>query len=101
MSGEVHIQLLSCEHMSEVGSYVPCSHLRDAACGEVRSWWITCVGLRVGRSVEQDYEREVRRGRTTSGHDRVSIINPESKVNYLCVVKVERPWGLRSWSRTN
>jgi len=28
------------------------SHLRDAACGEVRSWWITCVGLRTGRSVE-------------------------------------------------
>jgi len=35
--------LLSCVDMSEVGSYVPCSHLRDAAFGEVRSWWITCV----------------------------------------------------------
>ena len=42
---------------SEVGSYVPCSQLRDATCGEVRGWWITCVGLRAGRSVEQDYER--------------------------------------------
>jgi len=38
-------------------SYFPCSHLRDVACGEVRSWWITCVGLRASRSVEQDYER--------------------------------------------
>ncbi|QCD86514.1 hypothetical protein DEO72_LG3g1037 [Vigna unguiculata] len=49
--------LLSCGDMSEVGSHVPCSHLRDAACGEVRNWWIMCVGLRAGRSVEQDYER--------------------------------------------
>jgi len=57
MSGEVHIQLLSHGDTSEVGSYVPCSHLRNAMCGEVRDWWITCVGLRVGRSVEQDYER--------------------------------------------
>jgi len=56
MSREVHIQLLLCWDTSEVGSYVSCSHLRDVACGEVRSWWITCVGLRVGRSVEQDYE---------------------------------------------
>ena len=94
-----------------VGSYVPCSHLRDAACEEVRSWWITCVGLRAGRSVEQDYERggsysrttsgEVRRGKTTSRQVRVSNINPKSKANYLCVVKVEKFWGLRSWSRTN
>jgi len=57
MSVEVHILLLSCEDTSEVGSYVPCSHLRDAASGEVRSWWITCVGLQAGRSVELDYER--------------------------------------------
>jgi len=57
MSVEVHILLLSCEDMNEVGSYVPCSHLRDAACGEVRSWWITCIRLRAGRSVELDYER--------------------------------------------
>jgi len=56
MSGEVHIQLLSCGDTSEVGSYVPFSHLRDVACGEVRNWWITCVGLRVGKSVEQDYK---------------------------------------------
>jgi len=52
MSGEVHTQLLSYGDTSEVGSYVPCSQLRDAACGEVCSWWITRVGLRVGRSVE-------------------------------------------------
>jgi len=57
MSGEVHIQLLSCGDTSEVGSYVLCSHLRDAMCREVWGWWITCVGLRAGRSVEQDYER--------------------------------------------
>jgi len=56
MSGEVHIQLFLCGDTSEVGSYVPCSHLRDAACEEVRSWWITYVGLRAGRSIEQDYE---------------------------------------------
>jgi len=49
--------LLLCGDTSEVGSYVPCSHLRDAACGEVRSWWITCVGLQADRSVEHDYER--------------------------------------------
>ncbi|QCE14852.1 hypothetical protein DEO72_LG11g1858 [Vigna unguiculata] len=54
---EVHIQLLSRGDTSEVGSYVPCSRLRDAMCGKVRGWWITCVGLRAGRSVEQDYER--------------------------------------------
>jgi len=35
-----------------VGLYVPSSHLRDAASGEVRSWWITCVGLWACRSVE-------------------------------------------------
>jgi len=57
MSGEVHILLLSCEDTSEVGSYVSYSYLRDVACGEVRIWWITCVGLRAGRSVELDYER--------------------------------------------
>jgi len=56
MSGEVHIQLFSCGDTSEVGSYVPCSHLRDAVCEDVHSWLITCVGLRAGRSVEQDYE---------------------------------------------
>jgi len=39
------------------GSYVLCSHLRDAASGEVRNWWIMCVGLRAGKSVELDYER--------------------------------------------
>jgi len=58
MSGEVHILLLLCGDTSEVGLYVLCSHLRDAVCGEVRSWWIMCVGLRAGRSVELDYERE-------------------------------------------
>jgi len=58
MSWDVHIQLFSCGDTSEVGSYVPCSHLRDAACGEVRHWWIMCVGLWANRSVEQDYERE-------------------------------------------
>jgi len=52
MSGEVHTRLLSCGDTSEVGLYVPCSQLRDVACGEVRSLWITCVGLRAGRSVE-------------------------------------------------
>jgi len=52
MSGEVHIQLLSRGDKSEVGSYVLCPRLRDVACGEVRGWWITCVGLRAGRSVE-------------------------------------------------
>jgi len=57
MRREVHIQLLSCGDTSEVGSYVSCSHLRDAACGEVRGWWITYVGLWAGRSVDQDYER--------------------------------------------
>jgi len=29
--------LLSCGDTSEVGSYVSCSHLRDVACGKVRS----------------------------------------------------------------
>jgi len=52
MSGEVHTQLLSCGDTREVASYVSWSHLRDVACGEVRSWWITCVGLRAGKSVE-------------------------------------------------
>ena len=51
------MQLLSCGDTSKVGSYVLCSHLGDAACGKVRSWWITCVGLRVGKSVGQDHER--------------------------------------------
>ena len=57
MSGEVHTLLLSCGDTGEVGLYVPCSHLRNAVCREVRSWWITCVGLRADRFVEQDYER--------------------------------------------
>jgi len=39
------------------GSYVPCSHLRVVASKEVRNCWITCVGLRAGRSVELDYKR--------------------------------------------
>jgi len=56
MSEEVHIQLLPCGDISEVGSYVLSSHLRDVACGEVRSWWITCVAIRASRSVELDYE---------------------------------------------
>ncbi|QCE06061.1 hypothetical protein DEO72_LG9g1070 [Vigna unguiculata] len=56
MSGEVHIKLLSRGDTSKVSSYVPCSRLRDATCGEVWGWRITCVGLRAGRSVEQDYE---------------------------------------------
>jgi len=33
------------------------THLRGVVCGVVRSWWITCVGLWAGRSVEQDYKR--------------------------------------------
>jgi len=33
---------------------------------------------------------EVRRDRTTSRQVRVSIINSESKVNYLCELKVEK-----------
>ncbi|QCE04094.1 hypothetical protein DEO72_LG8g2127 [Vigna unguiculata] len=41
----------------KLDTYVPCSRLRDATCGEVRGWWITCARLRAGRSVEQDYER--------------------------------------------
>jgi len=57
MSREVHILLLSCGDTSKVGSYVLCSHLRDAECGEVRSQWITCVGLRASRSVELDCEQ--------------------------------------------
>ena len=57
MSGDVHIQLLSRGDTNEVGLYVPCSRLRDAACGEVRGWWITCGGLLMSWSVEQDYER--------------------------------------------
>jgi len=36
MSREVHIQLLSRGDTSVVGSYVSCSRLRDAVCGEVR-----------------------------------------------------------------
>jgi len=36
-------------------------------CGEVRDWWITCVGLWAGRSVEQDYEGEVRRAGLRAG----------------------------------
>jgi len=95
MSGEVHIQLLSRGDTSEVGSYVPCSRLRDATCREVRGWWITCVGLRAGRSIKQDYERggsccrttsrEVRRGRTRSGQVRVSIIFPSPRLT-SCVI---------------
>jgi len=57
MSGEVYILLLSCGDTSEVGSYVPCSHLRDSACGKVCRWWITCVGLRADKSIEQDYKQ--------------------------------------------
>jgi len=38
---------------------------------------------------------------TASRQVRVSIINPESEANYLCVVKVEKPSGLRSWPRFN
>ncbi|QCE06042.1 hypothetical protein DEO72_LG9g1051 [Vigna unguiculata] len=56
LGGEVHIKLL----------------LRGDTSGEVRGWWITCVGLRAGRSVEQDYERG----------------------GYTAL-------GLRSWPRTN
>jgi len=44
--------LLSSGDTSTVGSYVSCSHLRDVACREVRSLWITCVGLQAGRSVK-------------------------------------------------
>jgi len=33
--------------------------------------------------------REVRRGGTTSRHVCLSIINPESKANYLCVVRLK------------
>ena len=50
MSGEVHILLLSCGDTSEVGSYVPCSHLRDATCGEVCSWWIRVLDYERGGS---------------------------------------------------
>jgi len=57
-----YVGYMNCKHAKgweneRGGSYVPCSHLRDGASGEVRSWWITCVGLRTGRSVEFDYKR--------------------------------------------
>jgi len=83
MSGEVHTQLLSCGDTNEVGSYVPCSHLRDAECGRYV----------VGGSRVLDYGRaspysrttsgEVCRGKTTSGQVRVSIMNPKSVANLV------------------
>jgi len=66
MSEEIHIQLLSRGDTSEVSSYVPCSRLRDAMCvrygvGGSHVWTtggqVCRAGLRVGRFVEQDYER--------------------------------------------
>ena len=57
MSVEVHIKLLSRGDTSgEVRmfrAHVERCHVR----GRNGGWWITCVGLRAGRSVEQDYER--------------------------------------------
>ncbi|QCD79081.1 hypothetical protein DEO72_LG1g2719 [Vigna unguiculata] len=49
--------------------------LRDATRGEVRDWWITCVGLRAGRygtggSHVLDYGRAGPWSRTTSGEVR-------------------------------
>jgi len=44
---------------------------------------------------------KVHKGRTTSRQVRTSIINSESEANYLCVVKVEKPWGLKSWPIIN
>jgi len=51
MSEEDHILVLSC---GDTSGEVPI--LRDATSGEVRSWWIMCVGLQAGRSVELYYE---------------------------------------------
>jgi len=49
--------ILWCSRVNEQGgSYVSWSHLRATASGEVRSCWITCVGLRARRFVELDYE---------------------------------------------
>jgi len=56
------------------------------------------VGLRVGRFVEQDYEREVRRGRTTSEQVRVSIIFPSPRLT-IYVNEGCKALGLRSWPR--
>jgi len=39
--------------------------------------------------------RKVRRGKTTSGQVRGSIIYPEYMVNYLCELKVEKPWEIK------
>ncbi|QCD93976.1 hypothetical protein DEO72_LG5g2053 [Vigna unguiculata] len=67
MSGEAHIQLLSCGDTSEVrraglragrfveqdyerGDVYKRQRLRDATCGEVRGGWITCVRLRADSS---------------------------------------------------
>jgi len=36
---------------------------------------------------------EVGRGRTTSEHVRVSIIDPESMANFVVELEVEKPWG--------
>jgi len=35
---------------------------------------------------------EVRRGMTTSGQVRVSIINLESMDNFVVILEVEKPW---------
>jgi len=43
--------------------------------------------------------REVRRGRTTSGHVRVSIIKPEFMANLLGELEVEKPWGIKNLAK--
>jgi len=45
--------------------------------------------------------REVRRGRTTSGQVRGSIIYPESMVNGCVICRLENLGVLRSCPRTN
>ncbi|QCD84016.1 hypothetical protein DEO72_LG2g4366 [Vigna unguiculata] len=64
--------------LSELGAW-------RRGCPAKRSVQVRRVGLQA-----------VRRGGTMRGQVRVSIINPESGANYLCVIKVEKPWGLSS-----
>ena len=63
--------------------------------------WITGGEVHRGKTTSGEVRRdktmsgEVRRGRTTSKQICGSIIYLESMVNYLCELKVEKPWKIK------
>jgi len=83
--------ILSCEDtIKEVCMF--CAHTWELLrAGRFVAWWITRVGLHVGRSIELDYERGVRKVGPRVGKfvEVLESLTPRLSVYWSCIGKVK------------